>query len=200
LRLSLRSGGEDGTEPKRTPDKEWLISDFVTLGSPLTHAQFLLARNPADLQNRIDHWLFPTNWPQFELIESEQRQKINDRPTPASAEVMGPTRGLFSYFLGSPQTWSMHHAAPFAAVRWTNIYDSHRLIFQGDIISGPLAPVFGAGIQDINLKDLRGQSHVFSHTLYWSLPSDRTLARSLPHIKMLQKALDLLDRPDRDIW
>jgi hypothetical protein len=200
LRLSLRSGGENGDEDERTPDREWLISDFVTFGSPLTHAQFLLAQDVNDLQGKISRWLFPTNWPQFELIQSEQRAKINDRPTPPSAEVLGPPRGLFSYFLGQPETWSMHDAAPFAAVRWTNIYDSHRLIFQGDVISGPVAPLFGAGIRDIDLKNLRGQSGGFSHTLYWSLPSDQALASSAKHIQLLHKALDLLDRPDREIW
>jgi hypothetical protein len=85
-------------------------------------------------------------------------------------------------------------------VRWTNIYDSHRLIFQGDIISGPLAPVFGGGIREIELTNLRGQSRCFSHTLYWALPPDRAQANALPHIVALHNALDLLDRPDREIW
>jgi hypothetical protein len=200
FRQSLRSGGASGAGPKRAASQEWLISDFVTLGAPLTHAQFLLARNPGDLRNKIDRWLYPTNRPQFERIESEQLAKINDRPTPPSSEILGPPSGLFSYFLRKPETWAVHDAAPFAAVRWTNIYDSHRLIFQGDIVSGPLAPVFGGGIRDIDLKDLRGQSRVFSHTLYWALPSDRAQANSLPHIAALHKALDLLDRPDREIW
>jgi hypothetical protein len=208
LRLSLRSGGASGTGPKRTADREWLISDFVTFGSPLTHAQFLLARNPADLQNRIDRWLFPTDCPQFERIDSEQMVKIKDRPTPVPPDVLGPDGGLFSYFFGTPKTWSIHDAAPFSAVRWTNIYDSHRYIFWGDIVSGPLAPVFGSGIRDINLKDLRGQARVFTHTFYWSLPEDcdvslpegRARANCLSHIQVLHKALDLLDRPDREIW
>ena len=200
LRLALRSGGKDGTEPARQPDDEWLISDFVTLGSPLTHAQFLLARDAADLESKIDRQLFPTDWPQFELVQSEQRQKIHDRHPPPPDDIEGPAGGLFSYFIGPPQTWALHDAAPFAAVRWTNIFDSHRCIFHGDIISGPLAGVFGQGIRDIDLKDLRGQSKVFSHTLYWSISGDRAKANTLPHIMALHKAIDLLDRPDRDIW
>jgi hypothetical protein len=197
LRLALRSGGEDGTERARRSDEEWLISDFVTLGSPLTHAQFLLARDETDFANKITRWLFPTNCPQFEVIQSEQREKINAREGTPPAEVLGPPGGLFSYFLRSPKTWSMHDAAPFAAVRWTNIYDSHQRIFQGDIISGPVAPIFGEGIRDIDLKALRGQSPVFSHTLYWTLP---TGSPPPPHIEVMHKAIDLLDRPDGDIW
>jgi hypothetical protein len=196
FRRGLRSGGEDGTQNARATDEQWLISDFVTLGAPLTHAQFLLARDKPDLDEKIRRWLFPTSPPQFEPIESEQLAKINARPVPPSPAILGPKGGLFSYFIAAPETWSMHHAAPFAAMRWTNIYDPHRLIFAGDIISGPLAPVFGRGIRDINLKELRGQSPCFSHTLYWSVPEGRTTSAGLPQIEALQRAINLLDRPD----
>jgi hypothetical protein len=195
FRRGLRSGGDDGTQKTRAPDGQWLISDFVTLGAPLTHAQFLLARDKADLDQKIERWLFPTSPPQFAPIQSEQLAKINARPVPPSPAILGP-EGLFSYFIDAPETWSMHHAAPFAAVRWTNIYDPHRLIFQGDIISGPLVPVFGRGIRDINLAMVRGQSRCFSHTLYWSVPEGRTSSVDLPHIEALQTALNLLDQPE----
>jgi hypothetical protein len=196
FRRGLRSGGDDGTQKPRTNDEQWLISDFVTLGAPLTHAQFLLARDKTDLDEKITRWLFPTSPPQFQPIESEQLAKINARPVPPSSAILGPGGGLFSYFFGAPETWSMHHAAPFAAVRWTNIYDPHRLIFAGDIISGPLAPVFGKGIRDINLKELRGQSPRFSHTLYWSVPKGRANSAGLPQIQALQNAINLLDLPE----
>jgi hypothetical protein len=208
LRMSLRNGGVDGTERDRDTDQEWLISDFVTLGSPLTHAQFLLARSPGDLNTRIHRWLFPTNPPQFEPIDTEQIQKIKQGRDFVSPDILGPRGGLFSYFMGRPETWSLHDAAPFAAIRWTNIYDSHHNIFQGDIISGPLAPVFGKGIRDVDLQDLRGPAREFTHTHYWSLPDgvdwttpeDRARANDEPHIKMLHNAIDLLDRPDSEIW
>jgi hypothetical protein len=203
LRLAMRSGGEDGNGRTRAPKEEWLISDLVTLGSPLTHAKFLLARDSGDLEEKIKRFLFPTNLPQFQLIQTEQRNKINLREPKPSDEIFGPKGGLFSYFLGppkqpdDPKKWTLHHAAPFAAVRWTNIYDTHRPILRGDIISGPVAPVFGAGIHDINLKDLRGQSKHFSHTLYWALPSD---GGPMPHIEALRKAINLQDKPDSELW
>jgi hypothetical protein len=199
FRLALRSGGEDGTQRHRKPEEEWLISDLVTLGSPLAHAQFLLAKDENDLADKIARWLFPTNWPQFQKIESEQKAKIKAGRGDVPDEIWGPRDGLFSYFV-SEKTWSMHHSAPFAAVRWTNIYDPHRLIFQGDIISGPVAPVFGRGVLDIDLKALRGQSTRFSHTLYWTLTSADLGTRPTPPIEALRRAIDLLDRPDRDIW
>ena len=182
---------------QRKPNEEWLISDLVTLGSPLAHAPVLLARDDDDLIDKKSRWLFPTNWPQFQRIESEQKAKVDNRPEQVSPEVKGPPAGLFSYYL-SDKTWSMHHAAPFAAVRWTNIHDPHRMIFQGDVISGPVAPVFGEGILDIDLKALRGQSPVFSHTFYWALPTDGVANGPAPHIDALRKAINMLDRPDRD--
>lgn len=205
LRLALRSGGEDGTGRPRTPDEEWLISDLVTLGSPLAHAEFLLARDAGDLKEKIARFLFPTNLPQFQPVQTEQRRKIRDRqPPPADTdEIFGPEGGLFSYFLGppdkpeDPKKWTLHHAAPFAAVRWTNIHDPHRLIFQGDVISGPVAPVFGAGIRDIDLKVLRGQACCFSHTKYWALAAGRG---PTAHIEALRKAIDLQDTPDSQRW
>jgi hypothetical protein len=197
FRLALRSGGKDGSLRARTPDEEWLISDFVTLGSPLTHGEFLLARDPADLADKKARWLFPTNLPAFQKIESEQRAKINDRPAPPTEEILGPPEGLFSYYVAR-HTWAMHHATPFAAVRWTNIHDPHSMIFKGDIVSGPLAHVFGDGIRDIDLKLLHGrQSPGFSHTRYWTQPPKGEPAQ---HIDALRKAIDLLDRPDREIW
>jgi hypothetical protein len=197
FRLALRSGAQqnDGTKRELPPDQEWLISDLVTLGSPLTHAAFLLARDRDDLADKIKSWLFPTNPPQFQKIEFEQQKKIDAGRDPPGRDVLGPEAGLFSYFVADRQ-WAMHHAAPFAAVRWTNIHDPHQMIFRGDIISGPLAPVFGVGIRDIDLKALRGQSRHFSHTLYWTPNAGGSNA----HIGALRKAIDLLDRPDAETW
>jgi hypothetical protein len=200
LRLGMRSGGEDGTGRPRAPGEEWLISDLVTLGSPLAHAEFLLARDPADLKEKITRFLFPTDWPQFQIVQPEQRNKIKNREPPPTDEIIGPDGGLFSYYLGPPyppKKWTLHHAAPFAAVRWTNIYDPHRLIFQGDVISGPVASVFGKGIRDINLKELRGQSCVFSHTLYWALPKK---GGSMAPVDALRQAINLRDIPDSNLW
>jgi hypothetical protein len=199
FRLSLRNGGEDGTGRARASNEEWLISDLVTLGSPLTHAVFLLSRDPADLGDKIKRFLFPTCPPQFQLVQTEQKKKIDDRPNPPAPDyVHGPDGGLFSYFRAPPpQTWSLHHAAPFAAVRWTNIYDPHRRIYQGDVISGPVVPSFGRGIIDISLKALRGQSSQFSHTLYWDPTANDP--RGL-HIEAMRNAIDLLDTPDSDLW
>ena len=85
--------------------------------------------------------------------------------------------------------WELHHAAPFAVVRWINVYDTASLVFRGDIIGGPLAKPFGPAIIDIDLKSLRGQSRSFSHTKYWEIDGEPL------HIDVLRRVVNLLDDP-----
>jgi len=77
---------------------------------------------------------------------------------------------------------------PYAVVSWTNLHDPARFAFCGDIISGPLLTPFGAGILDVDLRKLRGQSWRFSHTLYWTLSRSGSAG---PQVKTLREALDL---------
>ena len=51
----------------------------------------------------------------------------------------------------------------------------------------PLSP-FGAGVRDIDLRELRGQSWRFSHTLYWALSRSGAVGAQ---VKALREALDL---------
>jgi hypothetical protein len=99
------------------------------------------------------------------------------------------TTRLMSYpVVNRANTWMLHHAAPFAAVRWTNVFDPAILVFFGDVIGGPLAPVFGPAIIDIDLRALRSgrQSWTFTHTKYWDLNEPRRIAAC-------RKAVNLLD-------
>jgi hypothetical protein len=179
--LRLRQKPADGK-----PDPRWLITDLVTLGSPLTHAQFLLAKSAKDLDARKHEREFPTSPPVRELL---------DPPLVAKAQAAGfsinPERPrLICFPFGANDKWQLHHAAPYAAVRWTNIFDPARFIFCGDIISGAVAPMFGPGVIDIDLRKLRGQSWTFTHTRYW--PAAREKSKTAPQqVVALRKALDL---------
>jgi hypothetical protein len=55
------------------------------------------------------------------------------------------------------------------------------------VISGPIAPIYGPGVIDIDLRRLRGQSLRFFHTSYWSMQ----VAPAPPHVAVLRDALDL---------
>jgi hypothetical protein len=165
-------------------DTRWLITDLITLGSPLTHAEFLLASSKSDLESRKERREFPTSPPLRERLDPAVRDKAKLAGLPVNTK----DPRLFCFPFGKGK-WQLHHAAPYAAVRWTNIHDPALLIFFGDLISGPVAPVFGPTIIDVDLRKLRGQSLAFTHTRYWS--EEKTDHQPPWHIAELRAALDL---------
>jgi hypothetical protein len=176
-------------DPQTSPNQRWLITDFVTLGSPLAHAEFLIAASAEDLARRK----FERELPQSPPLREELDPKVFQLARATGKLPVGAdpkTSKLISFPPPSaPHVWELHHAAPFAVVRWINIYDTASLVFRGDIIGGPLAKPFGPAIIDIDLKSLRGQSHSFTHTKYWEIDGEPI------HINVLRAAVNLLDRP-----
>lgn len=122
----------------------WRISDFVTLGSPLTHAEFLVSRDRSAFEERKAERLFPTCPPMLEP-------------------------GKLPSFLYTDLRYA-HHAAMFSAMRWTNIHDPGATPFLGDFIGGPCRPNFGPGIVDIAVRIDRGGpfGRLVTHTDYWN--------------------------------
>jgi len=122
----------------------WKVSDFVTLGSPLANAQFLITEGPEDLKRMKHERVLPISPP----------------------EPRGDAEGFIFEENGRMVT---HHAAVFSTVRWTNIYDEFnpRWFLNGDVISGAVGELFGPGIKDINVPILDNGKRGFSHNLYW---------------------------------
>ncbi len=148
----------------------WLISDFVTLGSPLTHAEFLMAHDRAALLGDVAGRRLPT--------------------CPPLPEASGSY--AFAVPGSQPAEICLHHAAPFAAVCWTNIHDPSSAIVLGDLISGPVGENFGSGIRDIAVTITRPwpiARRFFTHTCYWN--RDEGSAESLAAIRAALK----LQRP-----
>lgn len=133
---------------QRKHGNPWLVSDFITLGSPLTHASFLISNNKAELAVRKNDRELPTCPPIMETGKIHFFNKAKNYKNKA-----GENKSI--YFL--------HHAALFAPTRWTNLY------FPGDPISGPLREAFGKGIKDIKVMlPKRWLSYLpLSHTKYW---------------------------------
>ena len=165
-----------------TPDTRWLITDFVTVGSPLGHAEFLLTDGPDDLQALTDAREFATCPPLREVLDA----KVRDAAQQAGLPVDPADPRLFCFPLKHNDEWQLHHAAQFAVVRWTNIHDPASLVFLGDVISTPAVPVYGPGVKDIDARALRGRTIAFTHTRYWEngTPTPEPL-------KALRDALDL---------
>jgi hypothetical protein len=165
----------------------WLISDLVTFGSPLTHAEFLIASSDSDLEERKRARELPTAPPFREALDPkvlEAAQATGALPIAFPPEA---TRLIAFPDFASPPHWILHHASPFAAVRWINVHDPSRYVFQGDVISGPLRPALGEAIEDVDLRLLRGQSKSFSHTHYWSP------AQPPVQLAAVRRAVNLLD-------
>jgi hypothetical protein len=141
----------------------WLVTDFVTLGSPLTHAEILLAHDKNDLVSKEAERELPTCPPTLE-------------------------DGRFSFPKNRAKR-TLHHAAVFGPTRWTNLYFPCRFVLLGDLIGGPLTEVFGQGIVDHSVTTtLRGGW--LSHTLYWSTSDGEP---NPEHVKALRKAVNLPD-------
>lgn len=165
-------------QPVRPGAKCWKISDFVTLGSPLTHAEFLMTHNRAEFRRGIEERLFSTCPP------------ISDKPSKRTIIYLDGKRGRHA-----------HHAAVFAATRWTNIFDTGNLWSTGDPISGSMEEIFGQGVENrqvrLTTRLLGLWTRIFTHTCYWSMdvgvPETPPPKGKAPphHIQVLREAIDL---------
>jgi hypothetical protein len=173
---------------KRGPARRtWLVSDLVTLGSPLTDAPFLLSETRAefDAQQR-KHRRYAACPPLGDV--SGARLRIGQ------AMERGGAKG--SDAVGLP------HSSPFAATRWTNLYFKTRGYFRGDIVAGPVAPMFGPGVLDVAL-DGEETEKKFTHNAYWRWPGNvasigrgsdrRAFDRPPQYLIALRRALNLFD-------
>jgi len=174
-RSAYRSAQRAYFETLKTCDADtrpiWIVSDFVSLGSPLSKADILLARDKAQFKER-----------------KALREVVS---CPPRFENLNPPR--FSYPL-QDQMRAPHHAAAFAPTVWTNIYFDSAFVFFGDIIAGPIAPLFGSGVLDVKL-DVGAPR--FRHLDYWKDPS---LDPAMPWISALRRAINLRGSPEEDLW
>lgn len=151
----------------------WLVSDFVTFGSPLSKADVLVARQQSGLD-----------------------RMIGDRESPTCPpEPDGPGSPAFSYARPGAPGPVPHHAAPFGPTVWTNVYFTNPAILLGDVVGGETAPQLGHGIADVRIE--RGKA-LFRHLDYWSKPK-RTPVPA-PWIKALRAALNLRLRGEAELW
>lgn len=154
------------SEENRLAGVPWKVTDFVTLGSPLTHAETILGSRRYSLAD-----------------------KFAEREFPQCPPNVDPLHGKSFYFSRGFRVADA--AAVFASTRWTNIYFPSSLFLGGDAVGGPVGPVFGKGVNDVPVRlsytgwnaFIRKNTPFLSHILYWSrqrgthdgLAKDRTL-------------------------
>jgi hypothetical protein len=101
------------------------------------------------------------------------------------------------YYTDDGNPWP-HHAAVFAAVRWTNIFDYASFPAFGDVVSGAIdEQQFGPGVRNQRVEIRRGKFPLwrrrFTHTVYWRL-TNGTWAKPDDHVAKLRAALNLLGK------
>ncbi|HVK81419.1 MAG TPA: hypothetical protein VM915_12485, partial [Verrucomicrobiae bacterium] len=172
------------------PDNEigaWRISDFITLGSPMTYGPFLLADSASEFE-----------------AQARKHRRFSLCP-PDGAWEDGALRFSFKDTDGA---LNMHHSALFGAVRWTNIHFATKGLIRGDIIGGPVGHIFGSGVVDIEC-DPAETLKTFAHNEYWRWPGDKDGAqwlggqgrafRQCPrYLLALRRALNLFDDPTEE--
>jgi hypothetical protein len=185
----------------------WKITDFVTLGSPLAHAHVLLVDdgetlNRSDTERTQASAIF--KW--YERLRQKTRtvakvlaSRIAERAFPICPPEPEVKKNSETFFYSRNQLpgmpWTPNHAAVFAPVRWTNIYAPRENILWGDVIAGPVAPLFGPGVKDIALKGPIGRSFI-AHVKYWLIGAPY----GNEHLAALRAGLNLLDEPEAQAW
>lgn len=174
----------------------WIVSDFVTLGCPLVHADFLIARNRKALSETKRQRILPTCPPILEHDQGTDETHFTYRP-PEVAHLGDRTK------IAAPRV--PHHAALFAYTRWSNLHSPSRFLLWGDIVSGPLGDAMGlerkgsdktvSGIRDVQVMPQSGggRSPFLAHTKYWKMHKGAaTEDCATEQVKSLRKMLNLL--------
>lgn len=168
-----------GARGDKTTD--WRISDFVTLGSPLNYGPFLMAESASEFNAQV-----------------RKHRRLSVAPPDGSW-----IDGRWSFCYSSATGAGPHHAAMFAAVRWTNIYFKTSGLVRGDIVGGPIAPVFGPGVLDVEC-DPADTKKTFAHNEYWRWPhanevdqwyggQERAFEQPPRYLRALRCSLNLFD-------
>jgi hypothetical protein len=162
----------------RRNTQPWLVTDLVTLGSPLAHAHLLLARTADEFRDKCDRAELPVAPP---IRNNAGERFSHERPYRTRSTRSDRT---FTF---------LNESSPFAAVRWTNLYFPARWGLLGDAVGGPVAPVFGEWVLDVPLRE--GMTRwkrrsLLSHTAYWRAGRRRG-SGSEAHVEELRRAIGL---------
>lgn len=150
----------------------WRISDFVTMGSPLTHAALLMTEDGSrdSLAKKVGLREFPVAPPAHSQGERGRvlfgSDGTDDRRSPARRP-------------------RLQHSAMFALTCWTNLYFSQRFVVKGDFIGGPISDRLSPGTVNVPLHTTLLGGY-FNHTHYWQREPEGKAATE--HVRALALA------------
>ena len=164
-------------QPARSEEVDaWLVTDFVTLGSPLTHACYFMAQGKDEKE-----------------LDGNFAASVREREYPTCPPKKLDGDGRIAFKDPNTNKLRLHHGGVFGMTRWTNLFFPMKEIFWGDAIGGPLRNPFGECVKDreVTTKKAGGPSF-FTHVAYWK--TDCPDKRKGPHLKVLIDAIDLADK------
>lgn len=154
----------------------WLVTDFVTMGSPLTHAYYLMCDGKTEAE-----------------LVANFRRRVTQREFPTCPPERIDGDGLLGFTNPNSKQKEFHHAGLFGMTRWTNLYFPMVQMFWGDAIGGPLKDIFGGYIKDVPVSTLASRAAAFfTHTSYWKISGPN--GREAPQIVALRREINLEDK------
>ncbi len=173
----MRTLQADAWEEHRRNTQPWLVTDLVTAGSPLAHAELLLStRKDPVIGPLVDERVLPADPPAGEMVEGARR---------------------ISWYLPYVETLSRNrrkllipdHASPFAVTRWTNLHFTTKGL-RGDPVGGVIPQVLGRSVTNVELPVPPGAG--FAHTRYWTTLTDKERRRDPAATDPVQALADAL--------
>lgn len=166
--------------------KRWIVTDFVTLGSPLAQAEFLLADGTS-----------------LDALTSSLKRKFDEREFPMSPVPLNPPDGHLSFPFQNKRLF--HTGALFGITRWTNLFFPSSRVLWGDMVGGPVGTsartkkeLFGTTIHDVAVSGAPANDWL-AHTHYWNVVgtdevNDAQSSGRTHFLKALRQAVNLRDQ------
>jgi hypothetical protein len=141
----------------RRQGNPWLVTDFITLGTPMYFADLLYAKGRRDFDRLVRTAQFPVC-----------------PPRRGSQQVESRDLGVGRYGWNNRGRTVLTHSAPFAVLRWTNLFFPVKAFLFGDWFGGRLQPLFGSGILDRPVLGNRPGRLLpgLAHGRYFSYPDE----------------------------
>ncbi|WP_284653528.1 hypothetical protein [Flavobacterium terrisoli] len=137
----------------------WLISDFITVGSPLCHGAYIMAKSEEEFIRKTNYRELPLSPPKIEV------KQVKDKIEKDYTKAISYEDDIHSKEDKNVKMRIINHSSQFSLIRWNNIY------FENDYVGGDLNCYFGDGIQNHKFKAngsyFKRKLPCASHTNYW---------------------------------
>lgn len=156
--IAFRNAQYELWKQLRQNNVNWLVTDLITLGTPMYLANMLLTR----CDKQFD-----------ELRKRSELPQCPPRSDSETVEGKTPRRLMYGRRrAGGPTKRCLVTGSPFAVVRWSNYWFAPILGIFGDPFGGNLARLFGPGIDNrpVTAHHFGRYVPLWAHTRYFKYP------------------------------